>query len=332
MKIGLATPNSDYGQRTADMALEAEQRGYDSLWVGEHSHIPASRETTAPGRHRAVLHPDLQLMGEPHRSALRAAARIRARQLRPPQPHRAHPSLHAYLRWRNANKRYWHMRDPFTSLGAAAAVTSRIKLVTGVCLVLEHEVLDLAKSVATLDEVSDGRFLFGVGVGWNREELANVSPVPWSQRYGAMRETIEALRGQWSQHEAGYSGTHVHIEPSWVYPKPVQQPGPPVLMGCQGRIGLQHAAEYADGWCPLDDFLGDARKSVDRFRAAVESSGRDPDHVPISMYCFSRPAEEKLELYQELGVERTVFGAPDEADKHQRFVDRNQHLVDTFAN
>ncbi|WP_428117913.1 LLM class flavin-dependent oxidoreductase [Candidatus Poriferisodalis sp.] len=149
MKIGLATPNSDYGQRTTDMALEAEQRGYDSLWVGEHSHIPASRQT-------------------PHPAGIEL------------------PRL------------YWHMRDPFTSLGAAAAVTSRIKLVTGVCLLLEHEVLDLAKSVATLDEVSDGRFLFGVGVGWNREELSNVSPVPWPQGYGAMRETIEALRGQWS--------------------------------------------------------------------------------------------------------------------------------------
>lgn len=282
MRIGLATPNSDYGHRTTDMAVEAEQRGYDSLWVGEHSHIPASRET-------------------PHPAGIEL------------------PQL------------YWHMRDPFTSLGAAAAVTSKIKLVTGVCLVLEHEVLDLAKSVATLDEVSDGRFLFGVGVGWNQEELANVSTVPWAQRYVAMRETIEALRGQWSQHEAGYSGTHVHIEPSWVYPKPVQQPGPPVLMGCQGRIGLQHAAEYADGWCPLDDFLGDPRKAVDRFRSAVESYGRDPDSVPISMYCFSRPTEEKLELYRQLGVERTVLGAPDGADRHQRFVERNQRLLDTFA-
>ncbi len=257
MKIGLASPNSDYGVRTAEMAIDLEQRGYDSLWVGEHSHIPASRET-------------------PHPAGIEL------------------PQL------------YWHMRDPFTSLGAAAAVTSQIKLVTGVCLVLEHEILDLAKSVATLDEVSDGRFLFGVGVGWNREELANVSSVPWSQRYIAMRETITALRGLWSEHEAGYSGTHVHVEPSWVYPKPVQQPGPPVLMGCQGKVGMRHVIEYADGWCPLDAFFRDIPASVNRFRASVEEAGRDPDSVPITMYCFSRPTEEKLELYQELGVERRL--------------------------
>ena len=282
MKIGLASPNSDYGVRTAEMAIDLEQRGYDSLWVGEHSHIPASRET-------------------PHPAGIEL------------------PQL------------YWHMRDPFTSLGAAAAVTSQIKLVTGVCLVLEHEILDLAKSVATLDEVSDGRFLFGVGVGWNREELANVSSVPWSQRYNAMRETIAGLRGLWSGHEAGFSGEHVNFEPSWVYPKPVQQPGPPVLMGCQGKVGMRHVIEYADGWCPLDAFFRDIRASVERFRASLAEAGRDPDSVPITMYCFSRPTEEKLALYQELGVERTVFGAPDEADKHQRFLDRNQHLLDTFA-
>ena len=138
MKIGLAPTNSDYGPATADMAVEAEQRGYDSLWVGEHSHIPASRET---------VHPDGGDL----------------------------PQL------------YWHMRDPFVSLATAAAATSTIKLAMGVCLVLEHEILDLAKSVATLDEVSGGRLLFGVGVGWNREELANVSNVPWAQRYNAMR-------------------------------------------------------------------------------------------------------------------------------------------------
>lgn len=283
MKIGLATPNSDYGQRTADMAVELEQRGYDSMWVGEHSHIPASRQT-------------------PHPEGIEL------------------PRL------------YWHARDPFTSLGAAAEVTSKIKLVTGVCLVLEHEVLDLAKSVATLDEVSDGRFLFGVGVGWNREELANVSPVPWSRRYVAMRETVAALRALWTQETAGFSGTFVNFAPSWSYPKPVQKPGPPVLMGCQGKIGLRHVAEYADGWCPVDEFFGDIRAGIDRFGVEAEAAGRDPATIPISMYCFARPSEEKLALYQQLGVERVVIGAPDEADKHQRFLDRNQYLVDTFAN
>ena len=123
MKIGLASPNSDYGVAPAAMAVDLEQRGYDSLWVGEHSHIPASRET-------------------PHPSGIEL------------------PKL------------YWHIRDPFVSLAVAAAATTTLKVVTGVCLVLEHEIIDLTKTVATLDEVSNGRLQLGVGVGWNREELA----------------------------------------------------------------------------------------------------------------------------------------------------------------
>lgn len=282
MKIGLAPTNSDYGPATADMAVEAEQRGYDSLWVGEHSHIPASRET---------IHPDGGDL----------------------------PEL------------YWHMRDPFVSLATAAAATTKIKLAMGVCLVLEHEILDLAKSVATLDEVSGGRLLFGVGVGWNREELANVSNVPWAQRYNAMRETVAALRLLWVEHEVGYSGEFVNFAPSWVYPKPAQQPGPPVLVGCRGRIGMRHVAEYADGWCPLDVGFRDVRVGFERFRTAAEAAGRDPDAIPISMYCYASPDAEKLELYRELGVERVVLAAPDGEDRLARYVDRNQHLVDAFA-
>lgn len=282
MKIGLAPTNSDYGPATADMAVEAEQRGYDSLWVGEHSNIPASRET---------VHPDGGDLPE----------------------------------------FYWRKRDPFVSLATAAAATSKIRIAMGVCLVLEHEILDLAKSVATLDEISDGRLLFGVGVGWNREELANVSDVPWPLRYNAMRETVAALRLLWTEHEVEYSGEFVNFAPAWVYPKPAQQLGPPVLVGCRGRIGMRHVAEYADGWCPLDVGFRDVRVGIERFRTAVEAAGRDPDAIPISMYCYVNPDAEKLELYGSLGAERVVLGAPDGADRLARFLDRYQPLVDAFA-
>lgn len=282
MKIGLASPNSDYGVAPGEMARDLEQRGYDSLWVGEHSHIPASRET----------------------------------------PHPSGADLPRF---------YWHMRDPFVSLAVAAAATTELKLVTGVCLVLEHEIIDLAKSVATLDEVSGGRLLFGVGVGWNREELANVSSVPWSQRYNAMRETIAALRLMWSEEEAGYQGSFVNVAPSWVYPKPTRPQGPPVLMGCQGRVGLRHVAEYADEWCPLDIGFRDVAKGIGWFRDAVNAAERDPDTVAITMYCFNPPSGEVLERYAGLGIHRVVFSAPDEADKHHRFLDRNQALLDEFA-
>lgn len=282
MKIGLASPNSSYGKPIVDVAVDAEQRGYDSLWVGEHSHIPASRET-------------------PHPSGIDL------------------PSL------------YWHMRDPFVSLAAAAQATSTLKLVTGVCLVLEHEVIDLAKSAASLDDVSGGRFEFGVGVGWNREELANVSSVPWAQRYNAMRETVAALRELWTTEEGGYEGEFVNIAPSWVYPKPIQEGGPPVLMGCQGRVGLRHVAEYADEWCPIDVGFRDVGQGIQWFRDAAAAAERDPDTIPISMYCFGAPNEETLTSYAELGVARAVFGAPDKADAHERFVDRYQPLVDQFS-
>lgn len=282
MKIGLASPNSSYGPSTATMAVDLEQRGYDSLWVGEHSHIPTSRETP-------------------------------------------HPSGHDLPRF------YWHMRDPFVSLAMAAQATTTLKLVTGVCLVLEHEVVDLAKSVATLDDLSGGRFLFGVGVGWNREELANVSPVPWSQRYNAMRETIAALRALWGPDAAGYSGRFVNVAESWVYPKPSQPGGPPVLMGCQGRLGMRHVAEYADEWCPLDIGFRDVARGLGWMRDTAAAAGRDPDSIPVTMYCFGAPDPAKLEHYRELGCVRAVFSAPDEIDAHHRFLDRVQPLVDQFA-
>jgi probable F420-dependent oxidoreductase len=226
---------------------------------------------------------------------------------------------------------YWHMRDPFVSLAMAAATTTDLLLTTGVCLVLEHEVLDLTKSVATLDELSRGRFRLGVGVGWNREELANVSSVPWSQRYNAMRETIAAMRALWAEEEAGFAGEHVRVAPSWVYPKPTRPQGPPVLMGCQGRVGLRHVAEYADEWCPLDVGFRDVAKGIGWFRDAVVAADRDPDTMPISMYCFRPPTAEVVERYAGLGIERVVFMAPDEADAHQRFLDECQPLVDRYA-
>lgn len=282
MRIGLSSPNSSYGVPTVEMAVDAESRGYDSLWVGEHSNIPASRETPHPSGY------DLPRM-------------------------------------------YWHMRDPFVSLAAAATATTTLKLITGVCLVLEHEILDLAKSVATLDDVSGGRHQFGVGVGWNKEELANVSSIPWAQRYNAMRETVTALRSLWTEEEAGFEGDFVNFEPCWVHPKPAQDGGPPVLLGCQGRIGLRHVAEYADEWCPIDIGFRDVGQGIEWFKSAVEKAGRDPESVPISMYLFSSPDADTLSRYRDLGIDRVVFGAPDEADKHNRFVERHQKLVEEFS-
>lgn len=282
MKIGLASPNSSYGVPTAEMAIDAEQRGYHTLLVGEHSHIPTSRET-------------------PHPSGIEL------------------PRL------------YWHMRDPFVSLAMAAQATTTLRVGTGVCLLLEHEILDLAKSVATLDEASAGRFDFGIGVGWNREELANVSTVPWSQRYNAMRETVSALKLLWANDAAGFDGEFVNFAESLVYPKPHTSAGPPIAMGCQGRIGMRHVAEYADEWCPIDIGFRDVVQGIGWFRDVCVEVGRDPDTVPITIYSFGAPDAETINRYAEAGVACTLFGAPDKADAHHRFVDRHQHLVDEFA-
>jgi len=286
MKIGLVSPNCDYGVEPAEMARDLEERGYDSLWVGEHSHIPASRETPPPGG------------GELYQG-------------------------------------YWHTRDPFVSLAAAATVTTRLELATAVCLVLEHEVLDLAKQIATLDQLCGGRLQLGIGVGWNREELANVSRVPWSKRYDAMRETVDAMRQLWAGDEVGYDGEYVKFSPSWAYPKTVRPSGPPVLLGCQGPTGLRHVAEYADEWCPRDvrfaDAGGDVPTGVQAFRDAVSAAGRDPDTFPITMINLSRPSAQALETYAEIGVHRVVLFAPDTPERHHAFLDRNQQLVDEFA-
>lgn len=282
MKIGMISPNADCGIAPADLARDIEERGYDSLWVGEHTHIPVSRDSPHPSG------------GEMPRV-------------------------------------YSHVRDPFISLGMAATVTTRLKLGTAVCQVLQHQVLDLAKSVATLDRLSNGRFLFGVGVGWNREELANVSPVPWPRRFEAMRETIAALREVWAKDEAGFDGEFVKFTPSWSYPKPTRTSGPPILLGLHGPVGLRHVAAYADEWLPAASRLGDLQESFKAFRTAVEAVGRDPASIPISIICFSPPSEETIESYANLGVQRIVVLGPDEADPYQRFADAFQPILESFV-
>jgi alkanesulfonate monooxygenase SsuD/methylene tetrahydromethanopterin reductase-like flavin-dependent oxidoreductase (luciferase family) len=173
--------------------------------------------------------------------------------------------------------------------------------------------------------------LFGVGVGWNREELANVSPVPWPRRFEAMRETIAALREVWAKDVASYDGEFVKFTPSWSYPKPTRSSGPPILLGLHGPLGLRHVAAYADEWLPAASRLGDLREGFEAFRAAVEAAGRDPASIPISLVCFSPPSVETIESYANLGVQRIVLLGPDEADPYKRFADAFQPILEQFA-
>lgn len=270
-----------------ELGAALEDHGYDSLWIGEHSHIPAVRATPYP-----------------------AGGDMPAQ--------------------------YTRMMDPFVSLAAAAATTTTLLLATGVALPLEHDIFALAKTVSTLDHVSNGRVIFGVGVGWNEEELADHRPdIPWSMRYRALAEAVAALRALWTQDEATFAGRWFSFDRAWAFPKPVQQPHPPVYCGAGGRLGTTQAAEWGDGWAPMDIALGNVESRLGKFRAEVVDAGRDADAVGITLVTFGDPEPDTLRRYRDVGVERAVIGASrtDWANPATTFpfLDRYAGLIDELA-
>ena len=282
MDIGYLGLNDAAGIRPDTLAAELEERGYESMWMPEHSHIPARRASPYPGG------------GE-------------------------------------LPEGYRQMMDPLVSLAVAAGATTDLRLGTGICLVLEHDLLDLAVATATLDVLSNGRLQLGVGVGWNEEELADHRPeLPFRHRYSAMRERVAALRSAWTEEPASYSGRWDRFEESWVYPKPVQG-SIPVLLGNAGPVGISHAAAYADEWCPIDVRLinsegrPDVPRGIEQFRAQVAENGRDPDAVPITIFAMGRISIDRLGSYGALGVHRIVLPPPSmephSADETRRYLD-----------
>ena len=284
MRIGYFTTAAD-AVPVAELARELEGRGFDSLWLPEHSHIPCDRVPVPP-------------FGE------------------------------------NIPEAYFSLVSPLVALGAAAAVTSDLVVATGVCMALEHDVLDLAAEVASLDVISGGRVRFGVGVGWLREELANHRPeLRFDQRYSALVERIAALRCCWEQPECGFDGRWDRFAPSIVEPKPVQYPLP-VGMGCSGPLGMRLAAQHADEWLPIDAAMamhGGVGAAVQRFGDLVEAAGRDRDVVGITMFVWGwepgTPARTLLEEYRECGVDRIVL-TPDTMARHGR--DETLRRLDEF--
>jgi probable F420-dependent oxidoreductase len=262
MKLGFTSMNNPDDPRPDELGRELEARGFDSWWIGEHSHIPVSRRTPYPAG------------GEM------------------PAPYRS-------------------MMDPFLSLLLAANATERLLVGTGVALPLEHDVFDLAKTVSTIDHLSGGRFQFGVGVGWNVEELANCRPdVPWSRRYRALGDCIGALKALWSDDDVSeYHGEFYEFDGVWSLPKPLQRPHPPIVCGTSGRLGTQHAVAWADGWMPMDAGLGDVAKKLGKFRDAAAGAGRDPASIAVTLTVFGDPSVELVAHYRDLGVDRVVVGA-----------------------
>ncbi len=235
---------------------------------------------------------------------------------------------------------YFHMMDPWVSIAAAAAETSTLTLGTGICLLLEHDLLDLACAVATADVLAEGRVVMGIGVGWNEEELENHRPdLPFKKRYSAMRERVEALRTAWRDEEASFSGTWDSFSTSWVFPKPIKGTVP-IALGNAGPLGIQHAAEYADEWAPIDvgvmntDGKPDVLGGIQRFRNLADEAGRDGSSIPISLYIWGRPRQERLEEYVEAGVTQFVFTPVNfdlpSADETLRYIDELTSAIEEF--
>ena len=272
MDIGFFSYNTEYGIRADELAKELETRGFESLWVGEHTHIPASRETPFPGG------------GEL------------------PKP-------------------YYHMSDPFVTLAMAAAVTNNLKLGTGISLVVEHDPIVLAKSVATLDHYSNGRFLFGIGGGWNKEEMENHG-YPFERRWKLLRERIEAMKTIWTEEEANYSGEFVEFERIISNPKPAQKPHPPVLMGGATDMSLKRVARYCDGWMPIDVLLREPQTMVEKMRRALEEEGRNHEDIQLSAFCQRARDAGSLKKFREAGFTRAIIGLPNRSrDEVLTFVD-----------
>ena len=258
MKYGVYQFSTDYAIRIDELARETEARGFESLFVPEHTHIPANRRSPWPGG----------------------------------------PNL---------PKEYWHTLDPFVTLTAAAAVTTRLKVGTGICLVIERDPITLAKEVASLDHFSRGRMLFGIGGGWNAEEMEHHG-TDFDSRWKILRERIAAMKEIWTKDEAEYHGKFVNFDKIWSFPKPVQKPHPPILMGGSGPHARQRAADFDGHWMPI---VGrDAiEEGIADLRRRAEKAGRDPAAVTVSLF-GARPDEGKLAAWRDLGVHLALFNLP----------------------
>src|SRR3954470_1749577 len=270
MEIGIAMFPTDYAVAPADLARLVEERGFDSLWFPEHTHIPVSRRTPYP-----------------------AGGEL------PPE--------------------YSHTHDPFVALAVVAGATTTLRFGTGICLIIERDPITTAKEVASLDFLSGGRFLFGVGAGWNEEEMENHGPDP-RRRFGLMRERGEAMKAIWTDDEAEYHGKQVDFDPIWSWPKPVQKPHPPVLLGGSGPKVLDRVLAYADEWTP--NRFGSPEELKERIDELRERAGR---HVRV-VASGIKPDRELVASLERAGVDGCTFYVTPDADAA-----RAESQLDEFA-
>jgi probable F420-dependent oxidoreductase len=220
-------------------------------------------------------------------------------------------------------KKYYDVMDPFVTLAAAAAATGTLKVGTGVCLVVQRDPIQTAKLVASLDQVSGGRFLFGIGAGWNAEEMADHG-TDFKSRFEVMRERVEAMRAIWTRVKPEYSGQFVQFAPMMTWPKPVQKPHPPVLVGGAYPYGARRAIAYGNGWLPhaRRPAYGDVLGLLPDFHKLAAAAGRAPSAIPISVFGVAEDLD-LIKRYRDAGVARLIFNLPSgKADEVLPVLDR----------
>lgn len=256
MRVGASFFATDRSMRPDDLAPVLEERGFESLFLTEHTHVPVQHDP--------------------------------------------------YYRQEPFDEKYRRLLDPWVALTAAAAVTERLRLSTGVCLVAQHDPLTLAKQVASLDLLSGGRVILGAGYGWNAPEVEHHG-VPFAERRAILREKVLALRALWTQDEAEFHGAYVEFAPSWSFPKPVQSRIPVLLGARAGPRTFAHIVEFGDGWLPIGGRgLGE---DIPRLRRLAQDAGRDPDAIDITVF-GTWPQEGQLEHFARAGVDRVAVGLP----------------------
>ncbi len=259
--IGIFYFATEYGHNVVDVARDAEQRGFESLWLPEHTHIPVSRKTP-------------------------------------------------YAGGAELPKEYAHTLDPFVALAAVATATKHIRLATGISLLIERDTITMAKTLATLDLLSNGRAILGVGGGWNREE-AEHHGVEWSQRFQKLEEQITAIKIIWANDEASFHGEHVRFDPIWSWPKPIQRPRPPILLGGETDHTLRRVIKYCDGWLPRARDPEIIVRGIARLNELAEEAGRDTESISINVFA-PRPDAELIDRFKSMGVARIVLWLPPE--------------------
>jgi probable F420-dependent oxidoreductase len=273
LKIGAVMFFTTDSMQPAPLGRAMEERGFESLWVPEHTHIPSSRKSSYPA----------------------AGGLVRA---------------------------YYELMDPFLALNTAATATSRLKIGTGIALITQRDPIVTAKMVSSIDQLSGGRFLFGVGNGWNQDEIENHGTA-FASRHKLARERVEAMKAIWTQEEPEYHGELVDFDRMKQWPKPFQKPHPPIIVGGAFPYAARRAIRYGDGWIPRDDWLDrDGIDVLDKFRAMAREAGRDPASLSIST--FRVPDDlKRLKRYRDLGIDRVVFSLPGEkGDKIMPILDR----------